>query len=70
MKSIVIDGFEINEEYQKRLLNDLKEERVKTTADLEHYLKDHWYTRDNSLKSHLLLSRHPKKKNFALPFED
>lgn len=70
MKKIIIDGFELNEDYAKRLLNELKDEGVKSPKDLEIYFKDYWYAKDNSLKSHLLLSKHPKKRNFALPFNE
>jgi len=70
MKKIVIDGFELTEEYTERLLHELKEEGVKSKADLEAYFKDYWHTKDVSLKSHLLLCRNPKKRNFALPFDD
>lgn len=69
MKKIVIDGFELTEEYKNMLLKELKDERVKTADDLERYFKDHWYTKDNSRKCHLLVARHPKKRNFAIPFE-
>jgi len=69
MKRITIDGFELNEDYMKRLLNDLKKEGVKTEKDLEMYLKDYWYTKDVANQSHLLLSPTPKKKSFAFPFE-
>jgi len=70
MKKIVVDGFELTDEYTKRLLSDLKEDGVKSLEDLQAYLNDHWHTKDLSLKSHLLLCRHPKKRNFALPFEE
>ena len=70
MKKIVIDGFELNEEYTKRLLNALKDEGIKSAKDLETYFKDYWYTKDTSLKSHLLLCDHPIKRNFALPFDE
>jgi len=70
MKKIVIDGFELNEEYTKRLLGELKSEGVQSAKDLEIYFKDYWYTKDNSLKSHLLLSKNQKKRNFALPFDE
>ncbi len=70
MKKIVIDGFELTKDYQDRLLADLKEEGVKTPENLEHYFRDYWYTKDNAMKSHLLLCKHGKKRNFALPFDD
>lgn len=68
MKPIEIDGFTINDKYQRLLLDELKQDGIKTAKELDHYLKDYWYTKDMSLKSHLLLSRNPKKRNFALPF--
>ena len=70
MKKIVIDGFELNDEHIKMLLNELKDERVKTTDDLERYFKDYWYTKDNSRKCHLLVDKHSKKRNFAIPFDE
>lgn len=70
MKNLVIDGFEMNEQHIKMLLNDLKDERVKTTDDLEGYLKDHWYTKDNARKCHLLLAKHSNRRNFAIPFDE
>ena len=51
------------------LLNELKDEKIKTTEELERYLKDHWYTKDNARKCHLLVAKHPKKRSFAIPFE-
>jgi len=70
MSEIIIDGFELTDEYKKRLLNELKQDGIKNVKDLQIYLNDHWYTKDMSLKSHLLLCRHPNKRNFALPFEE
>ena len=70
MKKIVIDGFELNEEYTKMLLNELKDERVKTVGDLEKYVKGHTYMKNNATKHHLLMSKYPKKRNFAIPFEE
>lgn len=70
MKQVIVDGFELSDEYKKRLLSDLKGEGVKNEEDLQLYLNDHWHTKDMALKSHLLLCRHPKKRNFALPFEE
>jgi len=70
MKKIVIDGFELNEEFTNRLLQELKVEGVQSVKDLEIYLKDYWYTKDNGLKSHLLLSQKPKGRNFAIPFDE
>lgn len=68
MNAITVDGFTITEQYQRLLLDELKQDGIKTVKDLDFYLKDYWYTKDMSLESHLLLSRNPKKKNFALPF--
>lgn len=70
MKKVVIDGFELNEDYTERLMNELKEEGVKTRDDLQRYFKDHWYTEDTVHKNHLFVSRHGKKRNFALPFDE
>lgn len=70
MKKIVIDGFELTKEYQERLLDDLKDEGVESSEELEHYFRDYWYTKDNGLKSHLLLCKFGKKRNFALPFDE
>lgn len=70
MKKIVIDGFELNQEYTKQLLHELKDEGVKSEKDLERYFKSHQYKKDESLRSHLLLSPSPKKRNFAIPFDE
>lgn len=70
MTKIVIDGFELTEDYKKRLLTELKADGLTSEKDLEDYFTDYWYTKDYALKSHLLLSQHPKKRNFALPFEE
>lgn len=70
MEKIIIDGFELTEEHIEMLLNELKNERVKTTADLERYFKNHWHTKDQASKCHLLVDRYSKKRNFALPFDD
>ena len=70
MKKVIVDGFELSDEYIKRLLFDLKDEKVKNEDDLNHYLKNHWYTKDHQTKSHLLLDKYNKKRNFAFPFEE
>jgi len=70
MKKVVVDHFELTEKYVDRLLHELKKEGVITRADLQDYLKDYWYTKDVTLQSHLLMSKNPNKKNFALPFDD
>lgn len=67
---MVIDGFELNEDFTNRLLHELRGEGVQSVNDLEKYFKDYWYTKDNRLKSHLLLSKKPKGRNFALPFDE
>lgn len=69
MMKMEVNGFELNEEHIKMLLSELKDERVKTADDLERYLKDHWYTKDNGRKCHLLVANHPKKRSFAIPFD-
>ncbi len=70
MKQVIIDGFELSDEYKKRLLAELKDEGIKNVDDLQTYLSDHWHTKDRAIQSHLLLCRHPNKRNFALPFEE
>lgn len=69
MKRIVIDNFELNEEHINMLLTELKDEKVKTTDDLERYFKDHRHMKDNEKKCHLLVSKHSNKRNFAIPFD-
>lgn len=68
MCKINIDGLELTKEQIDLLLSELKEERVSNETDLERYLQGYWYTKDNAMKSHLLMSNHPKKRSFALPF--
>src|SRR5699024_881610 len=70
MTTINIEGFELNQKQKKLLLKELKEEGIQTEQDLAKYLEQYWYTKDMSMKSHLLMSRHPKKRNFALPFDE
>lgn len=69
MNKIVVGTFELTDEHIDMLLTELKDERVKTAEDLEKYLKDHSYMKDNSSKFHLLVSKYPKKRNFAIPFD-
>lgn len=69
LSKINVDGLELTDEQIKLLLSELKDEKVETIEDLDRYLKGYWYTKDMSLKSHLLLSNKPKKKNFSIPFE-
>lgn len=70
VNKINVDGLELTKEQIKLLLSELKDEKVNNVNELEQYLKGYWYTKDMTLKSHLLLSDKPKKKNFALPFEE
>ncbi len=70
MSKLNVDGLELTDEQIKLLLSELKDEKVNNLEDLERYLEGYWYTKDMALKSHLLLSNKPKKKNFSLPFED
>lgn len=70
LSKLNVDGLELTDEQIKLLLSELKNEKVKTIEDLEHYLTGYWYTKDMTLKSHLLLSDKPKKKNFSLPFDE
>lgn len=69
MNKIVVGTFELTDEHIDMLLTELKDERVKTAEDLEKYLIDHSYMKDNSSKFHLLVSKYPKKRNFAIPFD-
>jgi len=70
MSKIKVESFELNDDYIDRLLQELKAEGIKTKKDLEKYLKDYSYTKDVSLKTHLLFSKSKKKQNFALPFDE
>ncbi|MHA6252456.1 hypothetical protein [Oceanobacillus sp. CAU 1775] len=70
MKKITVDDFELNEEQINMLLSELKNDKVNTADDLDKYLKDHSYMKDNSSKFHLLVSKYPKKRNFAIPFDE
>jgi len=70
MGKIKVENFELSDDYVERLLHELKVEGIKTKRDLEKYLKDYSYTKDTSLKTHLLVSKNKKKQNFALPFDE
>lgn len=70
MTKINVEGFELNTQQKQLLLKELKEEGILSEQQLSDYLEQYWYTKDMSLKSHLLMSRHPKKRNFALPFDE
>lgn len=70
MDKIVVDGYELKDSDIQLLLSELKDERVNSANDLAHYLKDHWYVKDHGRKYHLLVSKYPKKRNFAIPFDE
>lgn len=70
MAKIEVDGFELNNHQKQLLLKELKADGIRHEQDLVAYLTNHWYVKDMSVESHLLLSRHPKKRNFALPFDE
>jgi len=70
MKKLVVDGFELNQENIKELFSELQDEGVRSEKDLERYFKGHKYMKDESIKSHLLLSSSKKKRNFAIPFDE
>jgi hypothetical protein len=70
MDKLVVDSFELNKEQINLLLTELKDERVQSAKELERYLKDHSYVKDNSRRYHLLVAKHPKKRSFAIPFSD
>jgi len=69
MSKIIVDGFELSEEYIKRLLAQLKDQRVNKREDLERYLQKYSYMDDAARKCHLLISPSDKKESFALPYE-
>lgn len=70
MEKIVVDGFELEESYIQLLLDELREEGIRSKVELKNYLKDHWYAKDHGKKCHLLISKYPKKRNFAIPFDE
>lgn len=70
MEKIVVDGFELRESYIQLLLDELKNDGIETKEELKKYFQDHWYTKDSGRKCHLLISKYPKKRNFAIPFDD
>lgn len=69
MSKIVVDNFELSEEYVERLLLQLKEERVNKREDLQKYLRKYTYMNDTGRKCHLLISPSEKQQSFALPYE-
>lgn len=69
MSKVVVSQFELTDEYIKRLLNELKDQGVKTEQDLQKYLINYSYMNDTSRKCHLLISPNDKKESFALPYE-
>ena len=70
MERLEVDGFELNKEQIDMLLEELNDDKVKKPADLERYLKNHSYIKDAARNYHLLVSKSPKKRNFAIPFEE
>lgn len=69
MSKVVVDKFELSEEYVKRLLAELKGERITKPEDLQRYLKKYTYMNDAARKCHLLISPNEKQESFALPYE-
>jgi len=69
MTKIMVEQFELSEDYINRLLINLQHAGVKNTTDLKRYLKDYSYAKDTSRKCHLLISPDDKKESFALPYE-
>lgn len=69
MTKIIIDNFELSDEYINRLLAQLKEERVNSPEDLQRYLKNYTYMKDETRQCHLLISPSEKKESFAFPYE-
>lgn len=70
MPKIVIDQFQLTEEYIKILLTELKEKGIGNQDDLQRYLKDYSYMNDTTRKCHLLISPNDKKESFAFPYEN
>lgn len=69
MTKVVVGEFELSEEYVKRLLTELKDERVKNAEDLQRYLRKFTYMNDTARQCHLLISPSEKQQSFALPYE-
>lgn len=69
MAKVVVDNFELSEEHVKRLLAELKEEKITKHEDLQRYLQKYSYLNDAARKCHLLISPSEKQESFALPYE-
>lgn len=70
MTKITVGNFELTDEYVKRLLAKLKEERIRNKEDLAKYLRNYEYMDDPARKCHLLISPSPKKESFAFPYDE
>lgn len=69
MSKVIVDNFELSEEYVNRLLAQLKDERVNKPEDLQRYLRKYTYMDDAARQCHLLISPNEKQESFALPYE-
>lgn len=69
MTKVVVDDFELSEEYVERLLAQLKDERVRNKEDLQRYLRKYSYMNDTARQCHLLISPSEKQESFALPYK-
>lgn len=69
MTKVIVDSFELNEEYINRLLRQLKKEKINNREDLQRYLRKYSYMDDTARKCHLLISPNEKRESFALPYE-
>lgn len=69
MTKVIVDSFELNEEYINRLLRQLKKEKINNREDLQRYLRKYSYMDDTARKCHLLISPNEKQESFALPYE-
>lgn len=65
---ITVGKFTLTQAHIDLLLEELADEKVKTAAELQQYLKNYSYLADNSRKCHLLLSPKKKGRNFAIPY--
>lgn len=69
MTKVMVEDFELSEQYIERLLFQLKGERVRNREDLQRYLRKYTYMNDPARKCHLLISPNEKQASFALAYE-
>lgn len=69
MTKVIVDNFELSEDYVNRLLTQLKNKKISKREDLQRYLSKYTYMDDTARKCHLLISPTEKQESFALPYE-